>query len=355
MSSTRINHHRLAWVDALRGIAALLVAIGHVPLFMAAPETGGPAADSLWHPNLGRAGVICFFLISGFVVPFSFRSGSTRPVRDFLIRRFFRLYPAYWVSLLTVIAVLAFTQPALLDPARVAAHVGLVYSFLGMLPLQGNYWTLAAEIAFYGVCVFLFVTKILDRPWFLAAVCWLLTGLYALLQWMQATGGDRLLTWELGFMPYALAVMLTGTLFRKVFDKRPGEGALGAAVAGAGATFGLPLAQLIAGSLGLYGQGALVSTGISHWLGLLIFGATVWLLKKPPRVLLAFGTVSYSFYLFHPLMVKAVFEIPEVWGLSVPQPLGALAAIGLDFGIASVIYRLVEKPAIDRGKRLTKA
>ena len=49
--------------------------------------------------NAGRLGVVLFFAISGFVVPFSIKLAHRYPVREFLVTRFFRLYPAYWLSI----------------------------------------------------------------------------------------------------------------------------------------------------------------------------------------------------------------------------------------------------------------
>ena len=49
--------------------------------------------------NAGRLGVVLFFAISGFVIPFSIKLAHRYPVREFLLTRFFRLYPAYWLSI----------------------------------------------------------------------------------------------------------------------------------------------------------------------------------------------------------------------------------------------------------------
>ena len=49
--------------------------------------------------NAGRLGVVIFFAISGFVISFSIKLAHRYPVREFLTTRFFRLYPAYWLSI----------------------------------------------------------------------------------------------------------------------------------------------------------------------------------------------------------------------------------------------------------------
>ena len=68
-----------------------------------------PASGSILRPafldlfNAGRFGVALFFLISGFVIPFSFK--EPRPLLRFALSRFFRLYPAYWLSLMLALLI----------------------------------------------------------------------------------------------------------------------------------------------------------------------------------------------------------------------------------------------------------
>ncbi|HKE48988.1 MAG TPA: acyltransferase family protein, partial [Rhodanobacteraceae bacterium] len=87
---------RLRYIDALRGIAALLVLWLHVANYYRtlSPETAAHVRwlnDFVSTIDIGRIGVVVFFLISGFVVPFSIRADSAAPVQGFAIRRFFRI------------------------------------------------------------------------------------------------------------------------------------------------------------------------------------------------------------------------------------------------------------------------
>lgn len=103
---------KIIFADQLRGLAALLVVINHysgiywfMPGFVAgfifAPVQTAPvpplAAAIVNVPfNPGVLGVALFFMISGFVIPFSFRHHSSV---TFLIARVLRIYPAYWLAL----------------------------------------------------------------------------------------------------------------------------------------------------------------------------------------------------------------------------------------------------------------
>ena len=101
--SAPIEGGRLRYIDALRGIAAVLVLWLHVANSYRAmsPQTEAHARwlnDFISQIDIGRIGVVVFFLISGFVIPFSIKPASAAPVAGFVIRRVFRIYPAYWLS-----------------------------------------------------------------------------------------------------------------------------------------------------------------------------------------------------------------------------------------------------------------
>src|SRR5881397_2950111 len=88
---------RLAWLDALRGIAALVVVYEHAqdPIFPELRTTVAPWFDT------GKFGVMVFFLVSGYIIPASLeRRGS---IRDFWVSRLFRLYPLWAVAVAGVL------------------------------------------------------------------------------------------------------------------------------------------------------------------------------------------------------------------------------------------------------------
>ena len=67
--------NRLAWLDVLRGLAALAVVFNHFGYFLP-PGVKGPVYQWV---NPGDYGVFVFFLISGYIVPASLeRKGSVR-------------------------------------------------------------------------------------------------------------------------------------------------------------------------------------------------------------------------------------------------------------------------------------
>ncbi len=107
MPATTAAPQRLDYVDCMRAIAALLVLILHAGEL--AVHTFRSTAFDSWALtpaftfDFGRAGVNLFFALSGFVIPASL--ANSRDKIRFPIRRFFRLYPAYWLSILVSLIV----------------------------------------------------------------------------------------------------------------------------------------------------------------------------------------------------------------------------------------------------------
>ena len=139
---------RLAWLDALRGFAALCVVFDHGSTLLLLP-----ARSFLYQwLNLGQYGVFVFFLVSGYIVPASLeRKGS---VRGFWISRAFRLYPMFLVGL--VLSAVAYKTGhgtiANAGAHRLTAVLGWLFMLQNLnaglnVPLVT--WTLSYEMVFY--------------------------------------------------------------------------------------------------------------------------------------------------------------------------------------------------------------
>ncbi|MGO1057707.1 acyltransferase family protein [Planococcus sp. FY231025] len=101
--------------------------------------------------NLGAVGVSLFFIISGFVIPFSLANSGKI---EFLIKRFFRVLPPYAVGLiLTTLTVLIYSRVNNLKfPYTVVdfiANLSLLRDWTGLLTIDGINWTLEMEFKFY--------------------------------------------------------------------------------------------------------------------------------------------------------------------------------------------------------------
>lgn len=163
---TRIN-----FANELRGIAALCVVFSHFcGVFWnirAIPHdlTNTPilsesavASPALAHfvkalpIDFGAFGVGLFFLISGFVIPFSL---SRLRVPAFLVARCLRIYPLYWVGLTVSISALYLSgrwagNPFPYSLFQAACHyLPGIRNLLGTPSIDGIVWTLEIEVKFY--------------------------------------------------------------------------------------------------------------------------------------------------------------------------------------------------------------
>ena len=99
------QHQRYRELDALRGLAAMLVVLFHY-------SWGRP--ENRFEFSVGNTGVDLFFIISGFVIFMSLEKAEN--LRQFVGNRFARLYPAYWVCvILTYILMQLYYQFNVID------------------------------------------------------------------------------------------------------------------------------------------------------------------------------------------------------------------------------------------------
>ena len=141
---------RMPGLDALRGIAALLVVLYHYSLGyngVVAPHTT-PLLMVFPFPAIG---VQIFFAISGFVIFMTLERCARG--RDFAMSRFARLYPPFLFCMLLTAAVTFVFQfnPRGITGADVAANLPMIVGLLDGVYVDPSYWTLTCEICFYAL------------------------------------------------------------------------------------------------------------------------------------------------------------------------------------------------------------
>ena len=165
------NLSRIPGLDGVRAIAILLVLIAHN---FNAGQVGLSQLDR-WYPvialrSAGRFGVFLFFVLSGYLITRLLLhekaiTGSVSLLR-FWFRRAFRIFPAYYTYLLTILILVKIGIFVVHENAFVAAAIYLWnYSFIFFPGDLGNdyhiiahFWTLAVEEQFYLFFPFIFVT-----------------------------------------------------------------------------------------------------------------------------------------------------------------------------------------------------
>ena len=327
-------------VQALRGIAALMVALYHVFLNEQVGMTAAGSTDTSALLDLtrnGLAGVDLFFVISGFIMVHvtASRDRGALASADFLMSRFSRIYPLWWLFSLGFLVIILAGTGSLIPPAYEVpadqAPAYLIRSFLlwpqAHLPYIVVGWTLIHEMYFYLVFALFLLAPARHLPLLLAG--WLVIVLLGALSGL-ASGGDVIglilhpLTFEFiagaaagllitrGVRLLALpALVLGGTLFiGAVLWIDLGTAPLGEAWMRV-LVFGLPSAVLIYGLVNL-------ETG-KGW--------------HFPRALVRLGDMSYALYLCHVIvyfLALKVFELATglTTSLGLPGWIGAIFDLG---------------------------
>lgn len=146
-----MQKQRLGFVDALRGIAILLVIGAHAGVVTGLVGLAGGLA------NLGGYGVQLFFVVSAFTIFLTLeraRARETFSIRNFFIRRLFRIVPVYWMGILLYSA-LYHLQSRGWTAAPFAWHFPLHILLINSLVPSAQSsvvpggWSISCEVLFY--------------------------------------------------------------------------------------------------------------------------------------------------------------------------------------------------------------
>jgi peptidoglycan/LPS O-acetylase OafA/YrhL len=399
---TPVAATRLAWLDALRGIAALCVVYDHLGVRVL-PEVRSQVTR-VFDPGL--FGVLVFFLISGYIVPASLeRRGD---VRAFWINRVFRLFPLFATVICGALLLhelgLSSLRGMKLDTATALSHLFMLNDLLGGKNLIMVLWTLSYEMVFYLLLTALFTSGwhrlsgrlamtfataalllggILPMTWLtyrstigaaqLAEIADILTigGLAVAVTsrglprrlgaWLAAVTGLILVGFNSHRYVYEgltiLALMFTGTM---LYRAQHGQVKRRTAVAVVGGVFAAVIAAGAWHVTQFVGPGA--APGQQRiWIvtvvlaGLTFAGGLMLQRLRVPSFLAWLGLVSYSVYLTFPLLLDVYDSIPfpqRYYQLAWLEAGAAVVFMAVLLGCAALSYRLVEAPMQRLGRRL---
>jgi peptidoglycan/LPS O-acetylase OafA/YrhL len=343
-----VGEGRIAFLDGLRGVAILLVILFHA--FARWPEVVPYGDRFAAFPifQFGWAGVDLFFLISGYVILMSLERCCS--AREFLVRRFIRLFPAMLLCSLLIFATAGlFPERPAGIPAWTALLPGLTFSEpwlwtrvlhvpVDRLLLEGSFWSLYVEWKFYLVAA---------AAWFLGgrrALFAVLVGLFAFGTLVLALADDAVggalarLAWlvHLSSITY-FGWFAAGAAFRHhdhTRDRRWFAAAVVLAVLSAFATTqpGCPRGAVVFAALAAAGVFvlAVASPFLQRALSL--------------RALLFIGAISYPLYLIHQnLLVAAIVKLHRCWAV-IPDLALPILPVALLMATAYAIMALGERP-----------
>ena len=323
--------HRIEGLDALRGIAALGVVLVH---FMN-DFTRHTNRSYVFAWTYGGYGVYLFFLISGFVI-FMTVTRARRPI-DFVISRFSRLYPPYWVAIaLSTAILLCFPIPGSLEPAsvlkRAVVDLTMFQYWFKIGSIDGVYWTLQVEMSFYLVMLALIWFKATSRILSVMTV-WLLLGLLDHLFLNLSTTENSTYRYIRQILIFEYVYLFTAGIV--VFHARQGWKFSHVAI--------LLLCAVSPMTARYFPNNPVQDTAVYATFTAIIYLATTGRLRFLVNpVLLFLGRISYSLYLTHfwvgvaCLLMLNRWHIPVYWELVI--------GVAVCLVVATLVNSLVERP-----------
>lgn len=324
---------RVQSIDSLRGLAAFAVMFYHFsytsPLFK---SDSGFSRLMRAVGYQGQLGVPVFFVISGFVLPYSLDASGYKwgYFKAFVAKRLLRLEPTYLFSLATHLGLWALAsrlpsfrgEPLEIEPGRLLSHFGYLSDILGYRWYSENYWTLGIEFQFY-------IAMALTKPLLFGTVSWW--------RWLGVSG---LIVADLAHVPRSL-FMSHGALFalgiqaftlRSKARRTPAD--VGLAVATVATLFRMHgIASAIA---------ATVAAVVIFFDSLPRWRPIVWL-----------GTISYALYLFHTIIGERFLHIAARFAQTdASRCVVMIASIVVSLVTAWVVCLAVEWPSQRMASRI---
>jgi peptidoglycan/LPS O-acetylase OafA/YrhL len=319
---------RFVQLDALRGIAVLMVVLFHFTTRFG--ELYGHPSDVPFSFYFGQYGVDLFFIVSGYVIFMTVKSGIGW--QDFLVSRFARLFPAYWVAVL--VSACAVTVFALPDrqvlPLDVLINLSMLQEWFAVPHVDGVYWTLSLELSFYLLVLVMLCLNLLPRVSWLALL-WLggMVSVRLAQNYLGLTVPPGIkTTFLLLYGHWFVAGMMFYAIHNRKADPLVAVNLLGV----------MAVEFLLAGPIAAFRCSLFL---------LLFFAATKRvavldsLLSARPLVYL--GTISYSVYLLHQNIGYIVMRAAYDDGLSPAIAISLACLISLVLAIC--LNALVENPA----------
>jgi len=336
MSSTS----NIAALDAVRGIAALMVVVAH---------TFGPR-------QLGATAVAIFFVLSGFLITWLLvrESDATGRIslKDFYTRRALRIFPAFYVFWLVCVSAAALRGVHV--PWREAwssfFYMGDYYNAFKQTAggIMGITWSLGVEEKFYLLWPFVFAVLHRNPEKLLKYSCLLI-----MVIWAYRVVLSTAFSLPIDYLRYAFESRFDNILYGSALALAVKARKLEPILQAADKLPALPIAltAVLLGSTVLEGR---VSPAYHYIFGMsfdsliiaialiqFVYLATLrgWTLLDHP-VLKFLGRISYSLYLYHTVVIALAFHYLPDLRLRWVYPLIYAGSIA----VAYTSYRLIEKP-----------
>lgn len=326
--------NRILELDAIRALSCLNLLLFHFTWVY--QEKYGFASDPGFTFPYGKYGVQLFFMLSGLVNAMTLL--SKRKPGDFLVARWIRIFPSYWLVILLNVGLFLllpmYQHPVHFD--ETVANLTTMPNLFGFQNMEPVTWTLQVEMLFYAFLMLTFVFGLLEKPirtMMIAVGCCLILGLGITsfkTHYPESIWNGRFRVIEELFFIRQLPLFAMGILLNELRCGRGKRWALWGGIVAAATVFHL---------IDLRGHNP-VATVLMF--GLLTASAfrMVPILRWKPLVYISF--ISYALYLVHNNLGSAMMRQLEAFGLA-PLPTIVVATL-LMIALAHAMTYWIEQP-----------
>ncbi|MBW4329897.1 acyltransferase [Stakelama sp. CBK3Z-3] len=344
---------RLNSVQCLRALAVLMVVSYHLTALF--PDPAGVRRTIPAPLYFGYAGVDLFFVISGFIITHVTRRDDVC-VRQFVLKRLFRILPFYWMVTALLIA-LWVVFPEII-PVRGNDTTRFFVNSLFLLPqperpVLGVGWTLEHELQFYALIALLLLIG--AKGWsarILMAIFGTAVGLHVIAD-TDAIAWD----WKIfSLYSFQFALGIVAYRFNALWRVNRGWPLTALAFAAFLAT-----SIVVTPMMGFSREVDVVAQGMFGLLRVIGYGVASALLLlgvinlgidegqwhgRLTRVIIAIGDASFMIYLTHNLIIHALALFTRQWKnislIAAGSPIAIIVIVAL--GIA--VHRFLERPLL---------
>ncbi len=351
---------KLDYIDALRGVAILGVLMVHTSQygrFNVNNTVGKMIAE-------GARGVQLFYIASAFTLFLSFKNRLTKeksPIRNFFLRRFFRIAPMYYLGIAYYLFQDGFGPRYFLGDAQQITVLNIISNctFLhGFNPywitstVPGG-WSIAVEMTFYAILPFLFFRiKNLNQAFIFFLGSTLISFFLELIfsKYQLISDNELWTNYLFLYFPNQLPVFALGMMFYfMVMESESITSISGKSL--------LLFSILLLGQLVL-GQQVIFRNHIFFGMGFLVLGLALsrfrFVLIVNP-IIKFIGTISFSMYLVHFAVLNwlTYFNFIDYFNSAIGNYITRYFIVSiLTIAISTVLYKCVELPFQGLSKKI---
>lgn len=352
--------NKMYLIQVFRGISAILVLLFHLTEIFRT-RTNYVYLGGLF--NQGNSGVDFFFVLSGFIIYFAHNKdiGNPKKIKKYILKRFIRIYPTYWVALLIVMPIYLFITTIGDESSRNLISIIRAFTLIPLTNANAPFivvaWSMSFEVLFY--CLFGIIIILKPKISYILLTIWIISTILFSINMQYPLGLPNNYILNFLFSPFVLEFLtgcLIGYLVTCKFINKHGIIIM---------TVGIILYISICFFQQKYFTVIDLSSIRQLIYGLpfafIIAGAAIIDIHNNSRIIMFFsflGDASYSIYLTHYPIILILFKLAFEIKISNYIGIFLTATFSVIFTIifGCIFHLIIEKPIIQlfRNRLITK-